>query len=237
LKGLDGREFPSYTLPELRCLYFDTDLDILTITRHESFILTDTLLDPAPTDLKNTTHYTATVTYPNDPSTTAIFLNAETSPPGGQVTVTVNEPPLVGSFYPVPQNIWASLNVGNNDVAIRVMAQNEVSYKDYHVNLIRQTGITIDVTGSLAPFQTITFTGVPASLNPGDSITISLNQPHSFWYVELNGPHSPAPVFTGSGNPIAFTVPAGISPGFYTLNVIATIGGDSYSGSFSLTVN
>jgi hypothetical protein len=50
--------------------------------------------------------------------------------------------------------------------------------------------------------------------------------------VELNGPESPAPVFTTN----VFSVPLGIQPGFYTVNVIAVKDGIPHSGSFSMTV-
>ena len=88
-------------------------------------------------------------------------------------------------------------------------------------------GITVDGLGVL------TFGGVPSSVAQGVSITIAIIEgvtPDS-WYVEINGPVTQ----TGSTtNTVTFTAPS--TPGFYNVNVIATVGGVDYSGSFGMIV-
>jgi hypothetical protein len=103
--------------------------------------------------------------------------------------------------------------------------------------------VGITVTGIIDPDSpaVLSFGGLPASAYAagGTAITIHLKDinnnlvtPDSgSWYVEMAGPQNH--IFTGL--PSSYILPA-LTPGFYNVNVIATVGGIAYSGSFGLPV-
>jgi hypothetical protein len=103
--------------------------------------------------------------------------------------------------------------------------------QQYTVTVIVQPGITVSGITSQGELAVITF-DEPASIVPGTPIDIILSGDAEVdsWYIELSGPETS--IF--EENP--FTIPLNTAPGFYTVNVIAEIGGIPYSGSFSLTV-
>jgi hypothetical protein len=91
-------------------------------------------------------------------------------------------------------------------------------------------GITVDGLGVL------TFSGVPTSpVSASTSITITISEGTvTNWYIDVNGPVIPTSPDT---NKVVFTAPS--TPGFYNVNVIATVGGVGgvdYSGSFGMIV-
>jgi hypothetical protein len=102
----------------------------------------------------------------------------------------------------------------------------------YTVTVNVAPGITIG--GITNPsIQVLTLSGVPASpVSGGTQVTIILSESVtvSGWYIEMT---NSAASTTASANP--FSLPT--VPGFYNVNVIATVGAIEYSGSFVLTVN
>jgi hypothetical protein len=88
------------------------------------------------------------------------------------------------------------------------------------------SGITVEGLSAL------TFSGVPASpVSASTSITITISGGVTVdsWHIEIKGPApSTSPVGTFAAPPV---------PGFYNINVFATVGGNLYSGSFGLIVN
>jgi hypothetical protein len=94
-------------------------------------------------------------------------------------------------------------------------------------------GITISGI-TVAGLNALSFGGgpnpsVPVAAPASITITISGGVTVSSWYIEVNSPAGSTPYTAAS-----FTAPA--SPGFYSVNVIATVNGVDYSGSFGLTV-
>ncbi|MDR1626893.1 MAG: hypothetical protein LBT33_10190, partial [Spirochaetia bacterium] len=58
MKSSDGKEFPRYDLPKLKCYYFDTSLYDLSVKRRDGMFFTSLLAFSAAT-----TAYTATIEY------------------------------------------------------------------------------------------------------------------------------------------------------------------------------
>jgi hypothetical protein len=102
---------------------------------------------------------------------------------------------------------------------------------DYSVTVNAAPGITVSGI-TVEGLSGLTFSGVPSSIAPGDPITITISGGTvTNWYIDVNGPVTP----TGSTtNTVTFT--ASSTPGFYNVNVIATVGGVDYSGSFGMIV-
>jgi hypothetical protein len=103
---------------------------------------------------------------------------------------------------------------------------------NYTVTVTMSQGITI--SGFIDEALTaLAFSGVPASPQMGGtlvSITIDPTPVGAVdWYIEIAGPGSPSSYTNNS-----FSLP--MTPGFFSINVIATVGGVPYSGSFGLTV-
>jgi hypothetical protein len=99
--------------------------------------------------------------------------------------------------------------------------------KTYTVTVKYGDGINVNgITNAGIPV--ITFSGVPSSVSPGTAITITTGETVTAWHITVDGPLS----YTHTT--AAFSAPA--VNGFYTVNVIATINGIPYSGSFSLMV-
>jgi hypothetical protein len=112
------------------------------------------------------------------------------------------------------------------------------SYQSYTVTATVAPGIT--VTGIINPSDpsVFIFIGVPGSFSASTPITITIgildknNNPVTTatdWYVEITGP---APS-TDTDNTVTL-LPV---PGFYNVNVIATVDDIAYSGSFGLTLD
>jgi hypothetical protein len=235
MQGPGGLEFVPYTLPELRCYYFNTDLTDLKILRWGGGPISPVPLSPNPFSAA-VTDYTVVLHLPF--SSTMVSFDP-TLPPviGGDVQATLN-----GTSKAATYDFFDLLTDGNNSLNIRVWADNGVTYKDYHVNIIKETKITV-VPGTVEAYPVITFSGSPTPINPGEAVSITLapaSTPSS-WYITLNGPQTI--VFTTADDldiapeKFKFIVPMGTAPGFYTVNVIPTIGGIPYSGSFGLIVN
>jgi hypothetical protein len=91
--------------------------------------------------------------------------------------------------------------------------------------MITISGITVEGLAAL------TFTG-PPSTTTGLMINVTINggAAVSAWYIELSNAS-----VTETHTTNTFAAP--MIPGFYNVNVIATVGGVDYSGSFGLTVN
>jgi hypothetical protein len=95
-----------------------------------------------------------------------------------------------------------------------------------------EPGITISGITNAA-LSSLTFSGVPTDpVAASVSITITISGgPVTGWYIDINGPVSPN---STTADTVTFNAPG--VPGFYNVNVIATVGGVNYSGSFGLIV-
>jgi hypothetical protein len=124
--------------------------------------------------------------------------------------------------YPEPPRDYTSA------VTYTVTAEDGTT-RDYTVTVNRSPGITITING----FSALSFSGVPPSVDVSASVTITISGGAvTGWYVDINGPVTP----TGStANTVTFKAPS--TPGFYNVNVFATVNGIPYSGSFGLVVN
>jgi hypothetical protein len=95
-------------------------------------------------------------------------------------------------------------------------------------------GITVNVEGLSA----LAFSGLPPGVTPGLMVTLTISggvTPDA-WYVDINGPVSSTPGSNAEGEAfVTFGTPT--TEGFYNVNVIATVDGVDYSGSFGLTVS
>ena len=108
------------------------------------------------------------------------------------------------------------------------------SYLDYAVTANAAPGITISGI-TVEGLYALTFSGVPASVVPGDPITITISGgvTVSSWYICIN---DGSVASTGSTtSTVTFNAPA--TRGFYNVNVFATVGDVDYSGSFALIVD
>jgi hypothetical protein len=102
------------------------------------------------------------------------------------------------------------------------------STQDYTVTVNVAPGITISGI-TVESFAVLTFTG-PSSVSASAPITITISGGTvSSWHIEVSGP------VTSTYTTNAFTAPS--VPGFYSVNVFATVGGVLYSGLFGLAVN
>jgi hypothetical protein len=102
--------------------------------------------------------------------------------------------------------------------------------KTYTVTVYYANQINVSGTISAGDIPVITFGGSPPTIAPGGSITITTGQTVTEWYITVDGPATAGP-FTE----VPFNAP--MTPGAYTVNVLAEIDGTLYSGSFTLTVN
>jgi hypothetical protein len=117
-------------------------------------------------------------------------------------------------------------------------AWGSVSLKDYTVTA--EDGTTqaytvnikpgIDIGGIVDPsIPVLTFSGIPPNVNAGQPITIAISGGTvEKWYIDISGP------INSTENAGGFNAPA--TQGFYIVNVIATVDGVDYAGSFPLTV-
>jgi hypothetical protein len=104
------------------------------------------------------------------------------------------------------------------------------STQAYTVTVNAAPGITISGI-SVEGLSALTFSGVPSSVAPGAPINVTLSGGVTVdgWYIEITGPSA------STVNAGAFSAP--LTPGFYNINVIATVGAVDYSGSFALIVD
>jgi hypothetical protein len=108
----------------------------------------------------------------------------------------------------------------------------------YTVTVNPKPGITISGI-TVESWSALTFSGVPTSpVDASDPLTSTITITISGgggtvtnWYIDVNGPVTPT---SSTTNTVAFARPS--TPGFYNVNVIATVGGVDYSGSFGLIV-
>jgi hypothetical protein len=152
------------------------------------------------------------------------------------ISVTLPYGTVFGSLSPViTVSAGASVNPASgtawgssaNPHTYRVTAE-DGACQDYTVTVTTVPGITIGGI-TVEGLYALTFSGAPASVTPGEMITITISEGVvDRWYIEITGP---APS-TSTAN--TFTAP--LTPGFYNINVIARVGGIDYSGSFGLTV-
>jgi hypothetical protein len=120
-----------------------------------------------------------------------------------------------------------------NPLVYTVTAQDSTS-QDYTVTVNQRPGITIGGI-TVAGLGVFTFTpSTTTTVSPGESITITLNGTAMVdsWYVDINGPVTPT---SSTTNTVTFNAPE--PPGFYNVNVFATVNGIPYSGSLGLVVN
>jgi hypothetical protein len=115
--------------------------------------------------------------------------------------------------------------------SVTVTADNGITTKTYTVTVKYGNGINVNgITNAEIPV--ITFSGSPATVAPGGSVTINLGGgTPSEWHITVDGPGAAGPFTTNS-----FSIPSNQALGAYTVNVIAVIDGIPYSGSFNLTV-
>jgi hypothetical protein len=155
---------------------------------------------------------------------------------GNDITITVPNGTDVTNLSAMVSHTGASISpdpaVAKNytsPVTYTVKAEDETT-RNYSVTVkfheITITGITVKGLSALS------FGGLPASpvaANTPITITIDGGATVSGWYINVNK----GPVSTTSSTG-SFTAPA--DPGFYNVNVIATVEGVDYSGSFGITV-
>jgi hypothetical protein len=107
------------------------------------------------------------------------------------------------------------------------------STETYTVTVKERQGVAI--SGIIVEgLPVLGFDGLPSSpvdVSGAITITIGGGVRVSDWYIEVNGPNSSAPTIHTADS---FTAPA--VPGFYNVNVIVTVDGVNYSGSFVITV-
>jgi hypothetical protein len=160
---------------------------------------------------------------------------------GADIAVTVPYGTLLGSLAPtIAVSSGASSNpasgVGQDFTSAKTytVIAADSSTAVYMVTVVEHSGITISGI-TVEGLNDLTFGNVPPSVSVSTSITVTtsgvVDDPGSGWYVDINGPVS---LTSPTANSVTFTAPS--VPGFYNVNVIATVGGIDYSGSFGLTV-
>jgi hypothetical protein len=126
-----------------------------------------------------------------------------------------------------------SQNFSNSETTpvIYTVTAEDTTSRNYQVTVIKR-GIVITGIANEA-LSSFSFSGVSSSVTAGDTITIEIEGVTvTAWHIDMNGVIS-----TSSGIPpnrVAFAAP--LVPGFYNVNVIATVDGVDYSGSFGLIV-
>jgi hypothetical protein len=118
-------------------------------------------------------------------------------------------------------------------VAYKVTAA-DGSEETYAVTVNVDSGITIGGI-TVAELTGLTFSKVPTTsvtVNTPITINISGGVTPTAWHVDINGPVTPT---SPPGATFKFNAPG--TPGFYNINVIATVDGIDYSGSFGLIVD
>jgi hypothetical protein len=159
---------------------------------------------------------------------------------GDAITVTVpyktdltNLKPAVTywgkSINPIEGTAWGSSTDSPHKYTVTPV--NGTS-QEYSVTVNIAPGITISITNE--EFPALTFSGVPSNpVRAGELFTITAtisNGTVTDWYIDISKAGSP----TSTSATNTFTAPS--IPGFYSVNVLVTVGGFLYSGSFGMTV-
>jgi hypothetical protein len=218
MQSPDGiRDFTPYTI-RIQCVSFETALS--------EFKVNGTTPPGFGSD-----SMTVNVPY----ATSSVTLEGTTLDPGAflEIFAGPNDSfPLLASGTG-GANTTASLpSVGNNYFYLKVT---NGTTKGYAVNIIREPYYYIDINSingiTDAALSALIFDNPPSSVSVSSSITITINGdvPVDDWYIDMTGPGAFIPVTMDT-----FTVPN--TPGFYNVNVIATVDGVDYSGSFGLIV-
>jgi hypothetical protein len=105
--------------------------------------------------------------------------------------------------------------------------------KDYSVTVNVAEGIAIEGI-TTAGLSRLWLEGLPSGpVAPGETFTITINDSNvtvTAWYIDISGRES------ATHTTSSFTVPATATPGFYNVNIFATVDGVEYSGSVGLVV-
>jgi hypothetical protein len=103
--------------------------------------------------------------------------------------------------------------------------------QEYTVTVVIEPGIAGGIVDPSIPI--ITFDDVPLSVTEEGEITITINgETVNDWYIDINGKIE---ISNSTANAATFKAPA--TSGFYNVNVIATVDGIDYAGSFTLKIN
>jgi hypothetical protein len=161
---------------------------------------------------------------------------------GTNVTVTVPYKTPLGALAASVRHTGLSITPNpsvprnyNVPVFYTVNAANGTT-RTYRVTVTADPGITISGI-TVSGLNALTFNVPPAIVPPnavasGIPITITISGGTPTWKkIYISGPEPVTPL----DNTNSFTTPS--TPGFYNVNVIATVGGIDYSGSFGLIVN
>jgi hypothetical protein len=154
---------------------------------------------------------TVTVTVPYGTSVTAMTAAAS------HTGASISPDPAAARSYAAPVSYTVTAADGTTET--------------YTVTVSPKPGITISGI-TVESLSALTFSGVsasPVSASTTIAITISGGVTPDSWHVDINGP------VTATHATSSFSAPS--IPGFYNINVIATVGGANYSGSFGLTVD
>jgi hypothetical protein len=223
MQSPDGlRDFPAYSL-RIKCVSFETALQDFTVDG-----LTPSAFDPAKNDFRVNVPYTSTT----------IALGGTTVHPKAVVEIYAGKDDsgevLKKAAHTV--EITQGLNVGDNYFYIKITAPSS-SVQGYAVTVTVATRPGITISGiTVKGLSALNFSGVPLPTSPVTAntpitITISGGVTVSAWKIYVSGPVSVTP-YLHTGN--SFSAPT--TPGFYNVNVIATVGGVDYSGSFGMIV-
>jgi hypothetical protein len=233
---------------------YGTDVTVMTA----SVSHTGALIDPdpaAPGSYAAPVPYTVTA---EDGSTAAYTVTVTVAlNTAKEITAfAIDSPSAVGTINETAKTITVTVPYGTNVTAMTATVSHTGAFIDpdpaapgnyavpvpYTVTAADGSTATYTVTVNAAPGLTIggitvaglnglTFSNVPTmpvAVNTPITITISGGTPTD-WYIEVIGPASAIHNATNS-----FAAPG--TPGFYNINVIATVGGVDYSGSFGLVV-
>jgi hypothetical protein len=159
---------------------------------------------------------------------------------GNSISVTVPYGTNITGLAPTVSHSGASINPtagtawgGGSSKTYTVTAEDGTT-QNYTVTVNAAPGITVSGI-TVEGLSALNFSSVPTSpVSASTLITITISGTVTSWYVELSGSGTPIP-HQNSSAPISFNAPS--VPGFYSVNVFATVGGVLYSGSFGLTVN
>jgi hypothetical protein len=161
---------------------------------------------------------------------------------GSDITITLPYGTDVSSLSPyIAVASGAAVSPASGDqqdftgpVTYTVTAEDEITEAAYEVSVNYGPGISISGITD-AELQAITFTSnATPSLQPGQQIIVMVDSEQvTDWYVYFDS--VPENSYAATGPTLYLSAPA--APGFYTVNVLAEIGGILYSGFFSLIVD
>jgi hypothetical protein len=222
MQSSDGlRDFAGYNI-RIQCVSFNTALSDFRVNDIHPFLHQDSFRVELPYETKEVTLEGFALEETANLALFRIENNIAASITSGTGQVEAASP-----LYPGDNFFYLEVSVGG---AAQWYIINVIQMQDPN----KEPGITISGI-TVEGLNILNFSVVSMPVKASAPITIMIGgivaDPNNDWYIDINGKVSPR---SSTPNRVIFNAPA--VPGFYNINVIATINNIPYSGSFGLIV-